>query len=125
MKTQCPNTDHAYGRDRLDCLNSQLETPFQLAVEQMAHTLGWTLRYHSHDSRRDPEGFPDLVLVNEAAGRIIYVECKRITGIRTPAQVRWGDALLMAGQSYYCFRPCDWDEIEAVLRSGAPERTGS
>lgn len=55
----------------------------------LADTLGW-LGYHTHDSRRSREGFPDLVLVHPLAGRMIVAELKRQKRSNpTPAQVEW------------------------------------
>ena len=43
-----------------------LEADFQAQVVKLALLLGWKV-YHTHDSRRSREGFPDLILIRRTA----------------------------------------------------------
>jgi VRR-NUC domain len=60
-------------------------------------------------------GFPDLVLVHPARGRVIFAELKTYGGQPTQAQVLWLGDLISAGAEMYLWRPNDWDEIVKVL----------
>ena len=77
------------------------EKQFQSHLVQYAKNRGW-LVYHTYDSRRCEPGFPDLVLVREV---VLYRELKSEKGRVTPAQRKWGDALLTAGQDFKIWRP--------------------
>ena len=59
--------------------------------------------YHTHDSRRSPHGFPDLVVVGPRA--VIWRELKRENGRHTAAQLGWLFALSDAGQDAATWRP--------------------
>ena len=96
-------------------------------VRQLALVCDW-LVYHTHDSRRSPAGFPDLVLVRSE--RLIFAELKKEKGRVTPDQKRWLDALeacqvapgpeMLPGDHWlpevYIWRPSNWAEIVEVLR---------
>lgn len=82
------------------------ETELQSWVVDAATKLGW-LAYHTHDSRRSVEGFPDLVLVR---GRIIYRELKihtRPSAVTVP-QRRWLHQLRHAGADADVWTLDDW-----------------
>ena len=64
------------------------------------------LRYHTHDARRSPEGFPDLVCVGP--GGVLFRELKRQGKDPTPVQQRWLDALDAAGADADTWRPEDF-----------------
>jgi len=64
------------------------EAELQAQVIELAATLGY-LSYHTYDSRRSREGFPDLVLVHEESGALAVAELKRDGEHPTPAQQRW------------------------------------
>jgi len=105
-------------------------------VRPMAEAQGW-LCYHTHESRRSPAGFPDLVLVSAARGRLIFAECKSQAGQVRPDQRAWIVALeAIAGTRFdvtldrlgfeagpmlpevYVWRPSHWLDgtIERLLR---------
>lgn len=63
------------------------------------------LVYHTHDSRKSPAGFPDLVI---AGRRLIMRELKTERGKLTPDQERWLAALRYAGIDADVWRPSDW-----------------
>lgn len=88
------------------------EKEFQSAVIALSHRLGYRY-YHTHDSRRSPSGFPDLVLVR--AHRCIFVELKSVDGIVSASQANWMDDLRAAGQEVYLCRPADFPDIERIL----------
>ena len=95
------------------------EAELQANIMQAAKTLHW-LRYHTHDSHRSPAGFPDLVLVNEHQGRLIFAELKRQTEKQTPEQIDWERQLraVTAPPEFYLWRPSDWFDgtILAILQ---------
>lgn len=78
---------------------------------EFARLSGWVL-YHTHDSRRSPAGFPDLVLVRE---RVVFAELKAEKGRVTPEQLAWLGRLWQAGAEAYLWRPSGWPEIERLL----------
>lgn len=89
------------------------ETQYQQRITDTCDRL--RLRwYHTHDSRRSPSGFPDLVIVG---ARTIFVELKSDTGRVTKAQGEWLRDLAASGQETYVWRPKDWIEALATLRS--------
>lgn len=70
--------------------------------------------YHTHDSRRSPEGFPDSAIVR--GDTLLLFESKTERGKATPAQLRWLDALGQVRRvESGIWRPTDW-------LSGAIER---
>lgn len=91
----------------------ETEAQFQAKVIQWARLNGW-MHYHTHDSRRSPEGFPDLVLVRPP--EIVYVELKSEKGKLTTRQQVWIGALEACGQETFVWRPSDWPFVEARLR---------
>lgn len=92
----------------------QTEKQLQRSVLQLARITGWTLTYHTFDSRKSSSGYPDLVLVRPP--RVLWVELKRDGERPRPSQQEWIDALRASGQEVYVWTPSDWDEIMRVLR---------
>lgn len=88
------------------------ENVFQADVIRLAKTFGWMV-YHTFDSRRSEEGFPDLVMVR--GKRIVCAELKSAGGKTTAAQDAWLAAIRAAGPEVYLWRPADWSAIEAIL----------
>ena len=70
----------------------------------LAKQHGWRV-YHPYDSRRSPEGYPDLTCCNGAS--VLFIECKTATGKLTPAQAQWLALLAHAGAETYVWRPAD------------------
>lgn len=68
--------------------------------------------YYQTPFGADGVGFPDLVLVRD---RVVYAELKDRYRKRKPAQDRWAERLLAAGQEVYLWRPKDRPDIERVL----------
>lgn len=95
-----------------------LEKPFQEGVLKLARFHGFTLRYHTRDSRGSAPGFPDLVLANPATRRVLYRELKTNKGRVSPDQQAWLDGLTACGMDAGVWRPNDLDtgRILAELR---------
>jgi hypothetical protein len=66
------------------------EADLQDVVMDAARLAGW-LVFHDHDSRRNPAGLPDLVLVKPP--RVVFLELKTATGRVRAEQQTWLDAL--------------------------------
>ena len=68
-----------------------LEADFQAQVVKLALLLGWKV-YHTHDSRRSHEGFPDLILIRGT--RLIVAELKTRKETTTAEQRAWLGAFI-------------------------------
>lgn len=97
-------------------LQAGTEAAFQQQVEQLAGFYGWTLQYHTHDSRRSQPGFPDLVLLRPPEA--LFVELKGVATRVTREQRVWLDALQDCGLEVYLWRPKDFDAMHARLARG-------
>jgi VRR-NUC domain len=82
------------------------ERELQASILELAKRTGW-LSWHSYDSRRSAPGFPDLVLVHEQTGALIFSELKSAEGRVTAEQRQWLGAL---GRKHHAgvWRPEDW-----------------
>lgn len=97
------------------------EKELQAAVIELAQLTGWR-HYHTYDSRRSPEGFPDLVLVRR--GRLVFAELKSELGRLTVHQKIWLEELAdverysLGNVRVRVWRPRDWlsGAIEEALR---------
>jgi hypothetical protein len=90
------------------------EKVFMSQVCQLARFCGWK-QYHTWNSFRSTEGFPDLVLVRPP--RLIFAELKSEKGKLTEAQEEWIEALCkVEGVTAFVWHPSDWDDIERILR---------
>lgn len=83
------------------------EAQFQQQVIDLAKLHGYTLIYHTHDSRRSQPGFPDLVLISEQRGRALFRELKTETGRVSPPQFSWISGMLLAKLNVGVWRPSD------------------
>lgn len=88
------------------------EAAAQRTILETAELFDWRC-YHTFDSRRSADGFPDLVLVRE---RLIYAELKRPGKKPRRHQVEWLDALARAGEEVYLWTLDDLHEIGRVLQ---------
>ena len=61
--------------------------------------------YHTHDSRRSPEGYPDWTIAGP--GGQLFRELKKQRGIVTRAQQAWLDTLTAGGADACVWRPED------------------
>lgn len=115
------------------------EREWQMQVIDAAHLFGWRVA-HFRPARikvggqevwrtpvaADGAGFPDLVLAKSA--RVIFAELKTDSGSTTPEQDNWirelggSDGIqlrvMLAKHRVFVWRPCQWQEIEKVLRNG-------
>lgn len=90
------------------------ERQFMQQVITAAELLGWKY-YHTHNSRRSPKGFPDLVLAKPGLP-VVYAELKKEGGRLTREQRDWLALLALAsGTEVYVWRPSNAAEIEKVL----------
>lgn len=92
------------------------EKDFSQQFSDAAKMYGWTMRYHTFDSRRSSPGFPDWVLIHPGRGECIFVELKNERGKLSRHQQNWIKALEAAGQRVFVFKPSDWELILLVLR---------
>ena len=94
---------------------AETEKDFMRAIHLLAELCGWLI-YHTHDSRRSPAGFPDLVLVKPP--RVLFIETKSEKGRVTPEQQTWLTALEACDEppQTYLARPSDWESIAAVIQ---------
>jgi len=97
------------------------ESEFQAHVVKLARQLGFSLIYHTHDARKSPAGFPDLVMINSKTRRVLHVELKAMAGRLSADQEQWIDGYRSAGLFAEVWRPSDWvsGRILQVLRGGA------
>jgi hypothetical protein len=79
------------------------EAELEGGMRRLLRDLPGVLWYHTHDSRRSPSGFPDLVLAGP--GGVLFRELKRQGKKPTAAQDEWLCALTDAGQDAGVWRP--------------------
>jgi len=92
---------------------TETEAAFQASVIRYAELMGWRC-YHTRDSRRSRQGFPDLVLVRRP--RVVWAELKSERGHTTKEQMAWLDALDQCGQEVYIWKPSQFQTITNILR---------
>lgn len=98
-------------------IKRETEESFQCVVRALARMHGW-LCYHTRDSRRSPDGFPDLVLVK--GSRLVVAELKSAKGKTTAAQGAWLEAFRATGAEVFVWKPSDWPMIQQVLGGQRP-----
>lgn len=89
------------------------ENDWQGEVLTLARFGGWTLRYHTFDSRHSAAGFPDLVLVR--VPELLIVELKTDKGKVTDDQQTWLEALAACGLETHVWRPRDRPVVDQRL----------
>ena len=103
------------------------ESDFLLAITELATLTGWLI-FHDYDSRKNPAGFPDLVLVHpHHSPGIIFAELKTNLGRIKTKQGEWLNKLTAVVDKIYpppaprkdigvyLWRPHHWDQIEKIL----------
>jgi hypothetical protein len=94
------------------------EHGFMETVVRAAELRGW-LVFHDADSRKNPAGLPDLVLVRN--GTLVLAELKAPKGRLRAAQERWLERLrAVEGRAggavrVFVWRPADWPAIVEAL----------
>ncbi|MEV8180315.1 VRR-NUC domain-containing protein [Specibacter sp. NPDC078692] len=83
------------------------EKVFQVHVERLARSLGWSI-YHTHDSRRSQPGYPDLHLWHPGHGQL-FRELKTMKGKQSVEQLAVEKTLRAAGADVDVWRPSDLD----------------
>lgn len=98
-------------------LPQQPEDDFQDSVLKLAAYMGWTLSYHTFDSRRSAPGYPDITLCKPRDGRLLIAELKSETGQLSEDQRIWIEGLNTVKHfDVRVWKPSDWPEIQKVLR---------
>ena len=103
------------------------ENDFLATIIDLATLTGWLI-FHDYDSRKNPAGFPDLVLVNpHKSPGIIFAELKTTRGRIKTQQGNWLNRLAeVVDKIYpppmprdnigvYLWRPQHWDQSEEIL----------
>ena len=94
----------------------QSESKFQSEVIKAARRFGY-LSYHTHNSRRSPPGFLDLVLAKN--GAVLIAELKTDTAVvDDDDQIKW-----LHATHGVIWRPMYWDIIVKSLQDGIPYPT--
>ncbi len=91
--------------------SGESEKEFQARVVALAKSKGWRC-YHTFDSRRSDEGYPDLTMVR--GERLIFAELKVKGRKLTKAQIAWLNDLIFAAEAYL-WTPGMWDTIVKTL----------
>ncbi len=97
------------------------EADFMAGIIRDAETLGW-MAYHTHDSRRSSEGFPDLFMIHPKKHRVVILETKAMKTKTTAKQRAWIVALqafaVVVGPKFFyaaIVRPSDQTLIDSLL----------
>ncbi|MEV6678635.1 VRR-NUC domain-containing protein [Streptomyces erythrochromogenes] len=99
------------------------EEQFRRRVRQLAAMRGWSLAYHTHNSRRSDAGWPDEVYGHPRTRRTLFVELKTDSGRIRPAQEEWLQHLAACGFEVALWRPRDLAQIVATLAPDGPRAT--
>lgn len=89
------------------------EKDWQAQVIELAALYRWRV-YHTYDSRRSHEGWPDLILARPP--ELLAVELKTDTGRLRPAQREWLDVLTACRVETAVWRPREFEAVHARLR---------
>lgn len=103
----------AQGRRRQEAIWKVTEAQFQDQVRQVALWLQWAF-YHTHDSRKSDEDFPDCIMVRPP--RLIVAELKVDGKDATPGQQWWLDLFARAGAETYVWHPSEIGKIMEILK---------
>jgi hypothetical protein len=80
------------------------EAELQEHVRTYCKDLG-LYHYHTHDSRRSAQGFPDSFIMNRRTGQIIFRELKNATRQPTGEQKAFAYACVVGGHDWKLWRP--------------------
>ncbi len=94
------------------------EAGFMRTVIEYASLRNW-LVFHDADSRKNPAGLPDLILVRN--GVLVAAELKSAKGRLRSGQRTWLEALGAVAEAsngavkVFVWRPADWAEVVKTL----------
>jgi hypothetical protein len=92
------------------------ERDFQAWLRAEAQAAG-AKYFHDYMSRRNPQGFPDTVIVTPG-GLLLFAELKRESDSPTEKQAEWLDALGRVQRLHSgWFRPSMRPDLERLIRS--------
>ncbi len=91
--------------------SGESEKEFQARVVKLAKERNWRT-YHTFDSRRSDEGYPDLTMVRGT--RLIFAELKVKGRKMTKEQIAWLGALMLVAEACL-WTPGMWPEIVKTL----------
>ena len=91
------------------------EKPWQGQVVSLARIAGFE-HFHNHYALGSDSGFPDLTLVHEISGGLLFAELKRDKAKCSHRQ-RWWLNLLSQKHAVYVWRPQDVEHVPLILRS--------
>ena len=92
---------------------SMTEEDFQAQIVKLAETHGWHV-WHDHDSRRNSEGLPDLLLLR--GQMMLWFECKTERGVTSDGQSAFIRRLNLVKEVHAdVVRPRHMDQIIDVL----------
>jgi Holliday junction resolvase len=91
------------------------EADMQQTLMDAARLGGW-LAYHAFDSRRSPEGYPDIVAIR--GGEMVAWELKTVQGRTTAAQEAWLAGFRAFGEAHGLGR---WLDVRVVRPSDMAE----
>ena len=97
------------------------EKDFQAQITALVDMLGG-LVYHTYDSRRSAQGFPDLTIVTRDR-RLIFAELK--VGKRQPTDDQWAWLRALPDHQAHLWRPDDWDDATRIIQTGHHGRNRS
>ena len=90
------------------------EKEHQAQLVQVVEMLGGMV-YHTYDSRRSSQGYPDLAIVT-ADRRLIFAELK--VGKKQPTEMQWVWLRALPDHQAYLWRPDDWDDAVRIIQYG-------
>jgi hypothetical protein len=110
-------------------LPKMTERQWQERVIEYAQGRGWkvahfrAVRVHRKDGSvhhetpvaADGKGFPDLILVHKAFGKVVAAELKVGKNKTSPEQDNWLDHFAAALVPTFVWFPSDWDDVVQVL----------
>lgn len=111
-KVRIISEDDEQAKYRLLIANAESEAEFDASIVKLATLYGWKT-YHTYDSRKSAEGWPDRVFTRRP--EFFGAELKRENGVLSAAQEAWIEELRACGWEVHVWRPSMWSTIVARL----------
>ncbi len=95
------------------------EKDYQSLIVEWAAACGWSLIYHTHDSRRSRAGFPDLVMIRRDECMVLEIKGtpNGKKGTLSKDQAEWIQGFKrISGVNAAAVWPEDWDELQEEIR---------